>query len=191
MVVVERSNGPSHACNSSNLAVWVRQYPVSSVVVACTGQGPAGSEQRAERGTERSVILCHLRFPIPDRGPTSGHLGVGLSPPRYLGLLWTICSASPRLTWACRLQYFCGLDFLTSTQTHAHAHTTHRALVRGRLSGRTACLLHFDFYLPVGSSISGAHLSSAPLSLCSANMRPSHDAQPHKTIISPWILCKV
>lgn len=130
-VVVERSNGPSHACNSSNLAVWARQYPVfcelagevRRLMVACTGQG---RESRAEqRRTERSVIPSHLRLPIPDRGPTSAHLGVGLS--TTLAAAWSTVDYPAR-----PVPYFlgpldssniCGLGFLSSTTKRTHART--------------------------------------------------------------------
>lgn len=125
--MVERSNGPSHACNSSNLSVWVRQYPVFFVVgrVHRPRQSAESRDQRAGRRTERSVIPSHLRFPIPDRGPTSGHLGVGLSPPLATWFVVDYLLIQSQTTRVCRLQYFCGLDFLSSTQTQARTHTRH------------------------------------------------------------------
>lgn len=155
------------------------------------------------RGGRRSVIVSHLRSLIPDRGPTPAHLGVGLSPLRYLvycGL--STLPVQSQTAWAYRLQYFLWTVFSVqykNAHAQAHAHhtqTTHRVLVRGRLSGTTACcLLHLIFFSLPARWLALLYQEPTspppPFCPCSANMRPSHDAQPHKSIISPWILCKV
>lgn len=107
--------------------------------------------------TERSVILSHLRplptleaNPFPDRGPTSAHLGVGLSPPSLPGSLWTTGSADSGI--------FVDWIFCQGHETYARTrHIGPWCEAASPAQPIAYCIL--IFCLPVGSSsISGVHL---------------------------------
>lgn len=179
------------------------------MVVACTGQGQREVQSRAElsragRRAERSVIVSHLRSLIPDRGPTPAHLGVGLSPLRYLvycGLSALPPSPVPdclglptpvfSVDWI-----FCPVpERTTSTRTRTPKRHIGSSCEAASPAQPPACLLHLIFFSLPARWLALLYQEPTspppPFCPCSANMRPSHDAQPHKSIISPWILCKV
>lgn len=156
------------------LPVWASAVPCFfAVVVACTGQArgreKCREQSRAGQGREnrtgRSVIVSHLRSLIPDRGPTPAHLGVGLSPLRYL--VCSDCLGLPTpvffVDWI-----FCPVPDHTSTSTHAHPNDTSGPRARPPFRHNRLLLTTFNFFCPftcplARSSISGAHLPSAPL----------------------------
>lgn len=156
-VVVERSNGPSHACTSSNLAVLGSAVPcffqVWSRAQARAGrareQSRVAQSSRAEQGDGRNGASF---FPIPvsqflivDRLQLCS-ASVFLLPPRYL----VCCGLSDLLfqswtAWAYRFQYFCGLDFLSGTQTHVRTHDTSGLRARPPLR-HNRLLTTFNFF---------------------------------------------
>lgn len=156
-VVVERSNGPSHACNSSNLAClgfgstlffspwWSRAQAKLEAERSAENraeQGRAGQGGRAGR----SVIVSHLRSLIPDRGPTPAPLGVGLSPLRYL--VCSDCLGLPTpvffVDWI-----FCPVPDHTSTSTRTHPNDTSGPRARPPLRHNRLLLTTFNFFVPL------------------------------------------